>query len=363
MDRMQLRPRGGLRINGRGRKMPALDPYSSSEDEQANPTNGVKHVTVNGETKQNDEPVELCDPGMKSGLKNLYSGKEDKKGRYQWQDTIPEDIGDPAENAETAKWALIVRNIKVYNDPQRVMAIHSIVVQSPLLKKLLIGVVKNYPGITVGLNRLEFSGRFEPLIHRWTELQEAIEGLGDETEDDRTTKAHADLLQEILVKEFKPLIEEAQDMKSKRVMTYEHLWTLFQPGAIVFARQDGQETAMTLSESKYGVDAKGAPCFWLTCKYVDWDGSKWGTNKLNLAIPLYHGTRHITQLRVFPLEYHSDAEALRTRLLERGAKSESLAGPNYKAYHGIGWRMGSYGTKDKHNITGRVSTLITIRRS
>jgi hypothetical protein len=340
---------------------------SSSEDEQEIITNGVKHITVNGETtkeaKKDDEPVELCDPGMKSGLKNLYSGKEDKKGRYQWQDTIPEDIGDPAENAETAKWALIVRNIKVYNDPQRVMAIHSIVVQSPLLKKLLTGVVKNYPGITVGLNRLEFSGRFEPLIHRWAELQEAIEALGDETEDDRTTKTHADLLLDILVKEFKPLIDEAQDMKSKRVMTYEHLWTLFQPGAIVFARQDGQETAMTLSESKYGVDAKGAPCFWLTCKYVDWDGSKWGTNKLNLSIPLYYGTRHITQLRVFPLEYHSDAEALRARLLERGAKSESLAGPNYKAYHGIGWRMGSYGTKDKHNITGRVSTSIAIRQS
>jgi len=60
--------------------------------------------------------VERLDPalvGMSPGLKHLYSGKEDRRGRYQWQTTIPKDVGKPAEDAETAKWALIVRHIKV----------------------------------------------------------------------------------------------------------------------------------------------------------------------------------------------------------------------------------------------------------
>ncbi|KAF2707975.1 P-loop containing nucleoside triphosphate hydrolase protein [Pleomassaria siparia CBS 279.74] len=316
-------------------------------------TNGIKNLVTNG-VKKDAEPMERCDPGMKTGLKNLYSGKEDRKGRYQWQETIPEDLGDPAENDETAKWALLVRNVKVYNDPRRVLAIHSIVIQSPLLKKLLAGVVKNYPGIAVGLNHLEFSGKFEPLIHRWTELQDAIQALGEESDDDKITKTHALLLQDILVKEFKDLIDTSQDMKSKRVMTYEHLWTLFQPGNIVYSRQDGQETAFTLQETKYGTDRNGNPCFWVMCKYVDWDGSKFGVSKLNLSIPYYSGTRGIVQLRVFPLEYHNDAQALRLRLIERGTKAEALAGPNYKAYHGIGWRLNSYGAKDKHNVKGRI---------
>ena len=257
---------------------------SSSDDEGL--TNGVKHVVLNGSSKLNgdaaredDELVEYEDPGMKDGKKLLYSGKEDKKGRYQWQDTIPKDIGNPAENSETAQWALIVRNVKVYNDPKRVLAIHSIAVQSPLLKKLLAGVLKNYPGVTVGLQRLEFSGKFEPLIHRWAELRSAVATLGDGTEDDQKTKAHADLLMDVLNEEFKSLIDTSQDMKSKRVMTYEHLWTLFQPGATLFSRQDGQETAMTLQDTKYGVDQRGSPVFWLTCRYIDWDGSKFGTNK------------------------------------------------------------------------------------
>jgi hypothetical protein len=348
---------------------------SSEEDEPITngkskaKTNGVKHVLVNGKSrkqaengvadgkdaKENDKKdEEPCEPGMKSGLKHLYSGKEDKKGRFQWQEEIPEDIGDPVENDETAKWALLVRNVKVYGDPRRVLSIHSVVVQSPLLKKLLAGVLKNYPGVTVGLNRLEFQGKFEPLIHRWAELQDAIAKLGDDTEDKRTTKAHAELLQEILTKEFKTMIDTSQDMKSKKVMTYEHLWTLFQPGATVFARQDGQETAMTLVETKYGVDSNGVPCFWLTCKYVDWDGAKFGSNKINLSISVYTGTRAITSLRVYPIEFHPEGEAIRARLIERGAKAETLAGPNYRAYQGVAWRQGQFGNKDKYNVKGRI---------
>lgn len=354
--------------------MPSSDASTSSSSSDAheitqrvtNGINGVKHVILNGkpdangnhdeskEVDQKEEEKEKFDPGMKTGLKHLYSGKEDKKGRFQWQDKIPEDIGDPAENDETAKWALLVRNIKVYNDPQRVLSMHSIVVQSPLLKKMLTGVLKGYPGVTVGLNRLEFSGRFEPLIHRWTELEKAIEKLGDDTEDERTTKEHAELLHGTLVKEFKSMIDTSQDMKSKRVMTYEHLWTLFQPGAVVFARQDGQETAMTLVEHRYGQDAKGNPCFWLTCKYVDWDGTKFGTQKLNLSIPLYFGTRSISSLRVYPIEYHHESQALRERLIARGAKAEELAGPHYRAYQGVAWRQGQFGTKDKYNVKGRI---------
>ncbi|KAF2729930.1 P-loop containing nucleoside triphosphate hydrolase protein [Polyplosphaeria fusca] len=323
-------------------------------------TNGTTHGKVGadgapGESVEDEATVEdNYDAGMKTGLKQLYSGKEDKKGRYQWQDRIPEDIGDPAENAETAKWAIIVRNVKVYNDPRRVLAIHSIVVQSPLLKKLLAKALKGYPGVTVGLNRLEFTGKFEPLIHRWAGLQSAIAAVSDDTDDGKLTKQHAELLQGILIDEFKSLIDQSQDMMSKGVMTFEHLWTMFQPGAIVFSRQDGQETALTLQETKYGVDSKGAICFWLTCKYVDWDGAKFGVNKLNLSIPAFTGTRHINQLRVFPLQYHSDAEALRERLIERGAKAEALAGPNYRAYSGIAWRQGAFGQKDKHNVKGRI---------
>ncbi|KAF2276619.1 P-loop containing nucleoside triphosphate hydrolase protein [Westerdykella ornata] len=323
-------------------------------------SNGVEHVTVNGDGSPKDDAAEDSEPevqyerGMKNGFKSLF-GTADKQNRYTWKEKIPDDLGKPAENKRTSKWALIVRKVRKYNDPSKVLEIHSIAVQSPLLKKLLAGVLKGYPGITPTLERLEFGGRFEPLIHRWEELQNAIDGLGSETEDDRTTKAHAMLLKEVLMDEFQSLIETSQDMKRKKVMTFEHLWTLFQPGSLVYMRNDGQETALHMQEAKYGVDAKGLPVFWVIGRYVDYDGTRFGYQKLNVSISAYSGTRPINSLAVFPLEYHHDAEGLRTRLVERGARVEALAGPSYRAYDGMAWRLNDQTlAKDKYNVKGRI---------
>jgi len=80
--------------------------------------NGVNALSTNGIVKQIVESgTKLYEPGMKKGTKQLYSGKEDNASCFQWQETIPGDIGDPAENDEMAKWALLIRNVKVYSDP------------------------------------------------------------------------------------------------------------------------------------------------------------------------------------------------------------------------------------------------------
>ncbi|CAI6334819.1 unnamed protein product [Periconia digitata] len=311
-------------------------------------------VVENGVDDDHDEDPE-CEPGMKTGLKNLYAGQEDRKGRYQWFSTMPKNMNGPPENKTTAKWALLVRHIKVYNDPTRNLAIHSIVIQSPLLKNLLAGVLKGYPGVTVGLSRLEFSAKFEPLIHRWSELQAAVSALGANTDTERTTKQHAKLLQKVLVDEFETLIDTTQDMKNKGVMTYGNLWTLYQPGSIVFSRTDGQETALVVQNTKYGMDPKNNPCFWIRTRYVDWDGAKFGTQGMNISIYPYVGTSKVSHLRAFPIEFHPDATALKDRLIQRGAKVEALAGPNYRAYEGVGWRFNmNTGAKDKYNVKGRV---------
>lgn len=339
--------------------------YASSDeaDHRVGMKSRIKAVILNGEDGLDtpSSPVssshcdeEMIDPGMHCALKNLYSGKEDKRGRFQWQDTIPEDVGKPVENAETAKYALLVRNVKVYNDPRKTLKVHSILVQSPLLKSLLQKVLKDYPGIALNLKRLELSGRFEPIIHRWTKLQEAIAELGDETEEEKETKKHADLFLKLLHDEFEDTIESSQDMISQGVITYDLLWTCFQPASLIFAKQDGQETAVKLTSTKYGLDRNGNPVFWVQGKYVDWDGSRWGTNKVNIMCPAYAGMKKIASLPAYPLQYHPETEALTDRLLERGTKLEQLAGSHYKAYNGVGWRRSTFGGRDKFNVQGRI---------
>ena len=325
-------------------------------------TNGIGRITLKRALDTPDSPISRTpddtdtpvEVGMHCELKNLYSGKEDKRGRFQWQDTIPADVGKPVENSETAKYALLVRNVKVYNDPRKVLKIHSIVVQSPYLKKLLQQVLKDYPGIALNLRRLELAGKFEPIIHRWSRLKETVAALGDNSDEEMATKQHANLFLDLLRREFEDVIDTSQDMLSQGVITYDLLWTAFQPSALTYARQDGQETALKLMSTKYGTDSHGNPVFWVQGKYVDWDGSRWGSNKVNIMIPSYSGTKKIHQLPAFPLDYHPDKTSLSDRLLERGGRLESLAGSHYKAYSGVGWRRNPFGGRDKYNVKGRI---------
>ena len=100
----------------------AMNASSEDSDDDRSGLVKISLPTPNGSTPAEAVPegekpkVEKLDPtlvGMSVGLKHLYSGKEDKRGRFQWQTTIPEDVGKPAEDAETQKWALIIRNVKV----------------------------------------------------------------------------------------------------------------------------------------------------------------------------------------------------------------------------------------------------------
>jgi hypothetical protein len=118
-----------------------------------------------------------------------------------------------------------------------VLALHSVVIQSPLLKDLLKVVLAGYPGVTVSLRRLEFSGTFQPLIHRWAEFEAGIQRLKDganrEGADERATERleHAELLYKLLETEFEETISSSQDMISQGVITYDLVWTVFSQDA------------------------------------------------------------------------------------------------------------------------------------
>ena len=324
------------------------------EDTAAKPADDAKPADGSTAEAKVIEEKEAVQVGMTCDFKNLYSGKEDRKGRFQWQDKIPDDIGEPVENAETAKFALLVRNVKVYNDPRKVLAIHSIVIQSPLLKKLLKPVLEGYPGITSSLKRLELSGKFEPLIHRWSRLKEAIANIGDSTDEEKETKKHADLFYSIVQKEFAEDIDSCQDMIAKGVITYEYLWQIYAPGSIIYGKRDGQDIALKLFSTRYGTNNNGKPVFWVTGKYVDWDGTQMGFNKLNLSIPQFTGTRKISSLTAVPMDFLTDKDAMVKKLTERGVRFEAMAGVRYVSYSGFAWKRAMFGGRDKYHIKGRV---------
>ena len=126
----------------------------------------------NGTMEDKQEPSDAA-PGMISDVKNLYQGDPDNRGQSTWVAKYPDDLEEAAENSETARYALLIRNKKCY-DGRKKLEIDSIVIQSPLLKEALGSILKDYPGITTGLDRLTFKPPFQPLVHRWKNLVEAL---------------------------------------------------------------------------------------------------------------------------------------------------------------------------------------------
>lgn len=267
------------------------------------------------------------------------------------------------------------------------MALHSLVVQSPFLRDLLKTVLDNYPGVVFGARRLEFSGNFEPLIHRFESLNNAIDSLAgelatepstsekssDENPSDNSTVdesvdltaephrkqrtlEHAGLLRNLLATDLRSSIESTNDMKSEGVVNFDDLWALFEPGHLVYTRHNGQDRVFELVSGQFmrSVTSEESRFFLLTLKHVDFDGTRFGWTESTSKIPEFRSPVSITSLSAYPLRFHAASHTLIKDLVARASMFESLAGIHYRAYDGVAFEIEA-GIQDKKcTLEGRI---------
>lgn len=285
--------------------------------------------------------------GMKCDITNLYQ-KEDERGRTSWTEKYPDNLDEAAENEITARYALLLRLKKSF-DSRKKLELDSIVVQSPLLKKALSKVLKDYPGITTTLKRLVFQAPFTPFIHRWSELKKAIE-----VEKDATTKEHLLLLHKHLETELKEIITARDDYIANKVITFDHLYTIFVPGSSIYSQEWGRDCASQFKQGNYFEHPKYGPCFGINTQKVNWDGDKFGYESTQHLILAFAGTMKIEGLNAFPLEYHSNEKKIRSQLIKRGKLFEQYHGYHYKAYKGFAIGKNMCGQDIKVTVDSRI---------
>jgi hypothetical protein len=289
-------------------------------------TEGAEATSEDG--SKEEKPDEKIPTGMLAEIKNLYQ-KVDKQGRHQWVTEYPEDAVEAAENAETARFAFLVRN-KISYDSRKTLEIDSLIVQSPLLKEVLGVVLKDYPGITTNLQRLVFKAPFQPFVHRWTKLVNVLE-----TTTDETTRAHLKLFHDILHEELKDAIAAKNDLVVNGVITFEYLWTIFEPGVLFYGTDEGKERVFELQSANYQTDRRsGLNYLQLQARGVDWDGESFGSSVEYLSNFEFDGTKPITRLAYFPLDFHPHQPDVINRLTLRGKIFEKFAGYHFMAYRG-----------------------------
>ncbi|PWY95905.1 P-loop containing nucleoside triphosphate hydrolase protein [Aspergillus sclerotioniger CBS 115572] len=281
-------------------------------------------------------------PGSICKVHNLYQTKPDERGKRSWTKDLPTDLVEPAESTETGQYSLIVRHVKCY-DGRKPLKVHSIIIQNKATKEFLANVLEEFPSLTMTLERVEFEAPFRPFVHRWTQFCTARE-----QEPDPTTKANIDLLYEILVEELGETITRKDDLISNGVMTHDLLWSIFEPGDIIFSILNGSPRAFILDSSEHTDEE-----FKITSRYIDFGGSNFGFVCQTFKIPNYNGTLPILALPVFPLSSHPNPTSIREELATRGRLWEGYKGSHYKHYEGIA--SGYFLCREmKYHINGRI---------
>jgi hypothetical protein len=101
------------------------------------------------------------------------------------------------------------------------------------------------------VQRLEFRKPFQPFVHRWNKLIEVLEA----TEDEKT-KSHLQLFYDVMHEELKEAIAAKIDLVKNGVMTFRYLWTIYEPGTLVYGADEGQERVYCCTGTSYGQDQR-----------------------------------------------------------------------------------------------------------
>jgi hypothetical protein len=92
-------------------------------------------------------------------------------------------------------------------------------------------------------------------------------------------------------------------LQESKVITYNLLWALFKPGALVYATCFGSKKprCVIYDSVKEKTSKFGLKDFNTECRYLDFNSEVFGEVSINLGILKFHRTKRINTLEAFPL--------------------------------------------------------------
>lgn len=280
---------------------------------------------------------------MRAELKHIDK-KVTEQGQTYYAETVEEVI--PEQVNWWSKFALCLVRHMAGDHKHPHVSKTSLQVNSQHLKDILKDTIESYPGVSFATKDVTIDKPYRVLFHYRQELENA----GKELEDDSEALQHLELLLDFIHEEFQDAIEETDNLLEQGMINYQHLWTIFKPGSIIYAPVFGQPRAFTLESYSYCCDPPG---LLLQMEFVDFDGDDMGTRDTNRLVAAFSGSEKISELTACPIEWHPEKDGLKRQLTSRGRRWEQHAGMHFRNYKGIALEYTSCGIS-RYNIDGRV---------
>ncbi|GKT42861.1 ATPase family AAA domain-containing protein 3B [Colletotrichum spaethianum] len=323
------------RIKQLARKSIQHDDDTLDEEDQQE-INGI----LTEEEKRRREELEKAP--MQVELKHLEKRWTKKGHVYITEPKEDEDIPEQKVNWYE-KYALCIT--RQYDSQNQYVCGTTLEVNSPGLKDILGDVIGNkYPGQSYLTSNITVNFPPRSLYHYRHELAAAAGDLDPESEGAQ----HMPVLLDFINEQFHEAITDGANFLEQGLMSYEHLWTIFRPGSLVYATRFSQPRVYKLNSYQYICGQCAG--LQLSVQYVDFDGDDFGIRDECLLIPAFAGAAQIASLNAMPLEHHPNPDAVKALLIERGRRWEALAGQNFRQYKGVALDHDNR----RFNIDGRI---------
>ncbi|KAJ5454033.1 uncharacterized protein N7458_004989 [Penicillium daleae] len=193
------------------------------------------------------------------------------------------------------------------------------------------------------------------LFHFLPELDRCAENIDNSSDHDSAHAEHLRLLIDHLKHAYASISKRLESMLQHGHVTYDLLWALFKPGCHVYTTCLGTKEPRCVRFDAGEEMTQNDETWWnLECRFIDYDGVKFGEAGIFLRVAKFRGSKPIESLEAFPLRHHPNHEQVRKDLVKRGQTFRDLAGSHTRHCKGKGFFMNK-GKTVKVNVNSRVA--------
>lgn len=280
--------------------------------------------------------VQETDPdrGTSPIVKTFYEGKGSGNGHYNWVESPPKQLKDKTAKAYDR---VAIKLYKVKDPQQNTVAgrtplkNHSIDIQSPVLVAALKPIVQEAGAFLDEYDIAKFAEPFKPLFFCY----DKIFALRQQVTKDPILQNHLELLTGLIADLFGNARKKLRSMRQSQLINYELAWTYFPKDSILYCGAGDCERLFRVMDTAYLKDSTGERIE-ILCEHVVFTGVTFDWKTTTLEIPVFSGNVPITSLPHYPLEFHTDINSLKARLVARGKKVLDFQGLEYREYAGTG---------------------------
>jgi hypothetical protein len=197
------------------------------------------------------------------------------------------------------------------------------------------------------------------------ELEKEIDTKkGKEAKAIKTKVKHLRVMVKYLDKDYAETKKNLYPLLENGMITFDLMWALYKPNSIAYSSTYGDSEEPRAFKIDFATkESHFMRGTWYTVegRYLEYDGKTFGMGTTHCEITSFQGVRKITSLDCYPIQYHQEAEKLKTKLIERGKQFVALQGMNYRHHKGMAYAKRKKQVLKIH-IDGRIMVDPAIHR-